>query len=91
MVPASEILLASPGRAVTSARNAVSGRVTRLEHRVHGILVRVACEGAPAGADPAALTLCALVTPAAVEELGLRAGDPVSAIFKAGAVRVFAV
>ena len=92
MVPASEVLLAPPGRAVTSARNAIFGRVQRLEHRVHGILVHVACEGAYAGGRASSpILLCALITPAAVEELGIAAGLSVSAIFKASAVRVFAV
>lgn len=92
MVPASEILLAPPGRAVTSARNAIYGRVQRLEHRVHGILVHVACEGAYAGgAANSPVPLVAMVTPAAVDELGLSPGLSVSAIFKASAVRVFAV
>lgn len=92
MVPASEILLAPPGRARTSARNGLSGRVESLEHRVHGILVRVQCDASSAGSAPStAFVLRALVTPAAVEELGLRVGAPVSALFKASAVRVFPV
>lgn len=90
MVPASEILLAPPGRALISARNCLLCRVTELEHRVHGILVRMECDGATAGQVAGAPTLlCALVTPAAVTDLGLHTGQSVCAIFKSSAVRVF--
>lgn len=91
MVPAVEILLSRAIPTGTSARNLWPGVVTGLEHRVHGILVHVACgatsdtEAIPATTVP----LSVLITPAAFSELQLQKGERVCALFKASAVSVF--
>jgi molybdate transport system ATP-binding protein len=90
MVPASEVLLAPPGPALISARNSWTGKVCALEHRVHGILVRLEClRSADGSVADIPVPLCALVTPAAAADLSLCEGMLVSAIFKSSAVRVF--
>ena len=63
----------------SSARNVLAGRVTRIEPVDHLLRVTVDC----------GITLQALVTPAAVREIGVEIGRDCVVTFKASAVRLF--
>lgn len=71
----------SPTTPLTSARNHLQGRVTRIAPR--GPLVHVMIDCGP--------TLVASITQLSVVELGLREGDLVEATFKASAVHLIAL
>jgi tungstate transport system ATP-binding protein len=78
-VPATDIFVSREPLA-SSARNVFPGRVTRLAHQRPGVVHVTADVGAE---------LVAVVTEAAVRDLGLVPGGPVVFSFKASAVRVF--
>jgi molybdopterin-binding protein len=82
VIAASEIerLRGDPGRARLSARNRFNGIVTDV--KVDGLMAQVEL----VVSDP--VRLVALVTRDAVEELGLRAGMPATAIVKSTSVMV---
>ena len=65
-------------RVESSARNTLVGRVTRVNASTHGTHVTV----------DVGFPLVAAVTPRSVDELGLRPGVPVRAVFKATAVHL---
>lgn len=79
-IPPSDILV-SRVRAPTSARNVLSGRVTRV--------VRARPEGGVHVTVDAGVEFTAVVTEAAVRDLSLAPGEAVVLSFKASAVRVF--
>ena len=78
-VPATDIFVSREPLA-SSARNVFPGRVTRLAHQRPGAVHITADVG---------VELVAVVTEAAVRDLGLTPGGPVVFSFKASAVRVF--
>jgi len=78
-VPATDIFVSREPLA-SSARNVFSGRVIRLSHQRPGVVHITADVG---------VELVAVVTEAAVRDLGLTPGGPVVFSFKASAVRVF--
>lgn len=82
-VPPEDVLLAAGDVeiGVLSARNRVRGVVDRIEPRGATWRVVVRADGA---------SLASLVSRAALDEMALREGEPVQAIFKATAVRVAA-
>ncbi|HVH68810.1 MAG TPA: ATP-binding cassette domain-containing protein [Gemmatimonadales bacterium] len=78
-IPATDIIV-SLEPLTSSARNVFLGRVTRLSHQRSGVVHVTADVG---------VELVAVVTQAAVHDLGLTPGGPVVFSFKASAVRVF--
>jgi len=81
--PEDVTLMAADGgaRVASSARNALDGTVTRVSPSTHGSLVVI----------DAGFPLVAAVTPRSVQELGLRPGVRVCAVFKATAVHLIPV
>ncbi|MCC7494170.1 MAG: ATP-binding cassette domain-containing protein [Fimbriimonadaceae bacterium] len=77
VVPPAEVLLATAPPA-TSARNQVVGVVAAVQCTAAGC--RVTVQGA--------VRITALVTPAALQELGLAVGSPAVALFKVSAVKI---
>jgi molybdate transport system ATP-binding protein len=76
-----EVLIAAQRPVLLSARNALPASVARLDEAGRGVVLRASL--APGG-EP----LDALLTRAAVAELGLAVGSPVFAIVKSSSVRV---
>ena len=72
-IRASDIILSSLEPVGSSARNRIPGTVSRIEPRPPGYTVELNC-GVP---------LLCQVTGASLEEMGIRVGQPLWAVFKA--------
>lgn len=83
LIPSSEVnrILGRPAtskKPAISARNRLAGRVTHVT--VEGLIARVEVETSAPG------RVVAIITSEAAEQLGLAAGDPVTAVVKATSV-----
>ncbi|MFO8064722.1 MAG: ATP-binding cassette domain-containing protein [Spirochaetota bacterium] len=79
VIPMDDIIL-SREPFESSAQNHFSGRVTAIEPYQQGRRIDVDCDG---------VIMSALITPYAIEQLGLGAGSEVHLAFKASAVRLY--
>ncbi len=85
LIKASSIILATDlPPAKLSARNQLTGTVTRVEHGAVNdeIVITIG------GVDDAALTIAAIVTSVSAKSLGLEVGSQATALFKASSVIV---
>jgi molybdate transport system ATP-binding protein len=87
---AAEVLLSRTLPSGTSARNVWLARVTEIRHTSREVSIHMGC-AEPGTQDPNVkmVPLLAIVTPAAKDELELKKGDLVYALFKASATSVF--
>ena len=85
-IRASDIILAGAEPVGSSARNRIPGRVRRIDARAPGYNIELACGGGPEESGPpldGGAVLHCQVTGAALEEMGLRPGQRLWAVFKA--------